>query len=792
MFKNRKVIKELGKQILNQKELLNRLNFGFDDVSLSLIEIEYDPNLYNENRAYQSNFCYNPNTRVLTTSEENQDFFNQMSNLVAIKDGKLLDSYYMDGGRLESSDPSVRAEFMRKWDFISNSETAYLETSDGEKTEVFIESMIRTCNAVDWDTNSQYLILSDFYYLVSTEFSDHYLLSIKGDQANIESLTSKKFYSLRGSHKLSVAAEKDDVYFASVSLECYKQRTNLIADYFGLTGHDLKIKKEPFEIFNFNKKKIVEPLNTYVYIDNVLSFVNKQRTAISKNKNQLMIEKYVSKYNLEELIFERIDQEALGLKKFGDGKAMLIDRIDQSERIYLIRKFDSLMDIDPFHRYSESDTRLVVSYVAIATNEGYFEASRVNKYQFVPKLIGTRKNLYDSTFVEPTSFSYSEDSVFKYMLKDIEALRGINKLMFLTEILKGNYLESLLKSELKPIIQFAMTHQNLTTHRSITNRIGGFLGQFKVNEKSFNKIVGMTAYQAKYLLKNPFYHSSPMAVHLKMLFKPEMYEKTGYTTYSGVMYRRRKPAKEKFVSITEIDDKEYSEAANLLLDLYLTFTLQLDGVCRLDEAISLINMSGMTYNDKKKSLSFMLSILQCDVQITGLLSSQENFNHYLDYLRLLFDNKEIMAEQDMDLNSFTDSKEIIQDRFEIVGNLVNDRKSHELQKNFDSRYDNKWNRYEYEGEDYVIIAPKKVNELYREGNKLSHCVASYADSLSEGRTNVYFIREKKDLQKPFYTIEISNRDRVVQVRGFANCSPTPPVSKFVNEFKRNKLKERVS
>lgn len=80
----------------------------------------------------------------------------------------------------------------------------------------------------------------------------------------------------------------------------------------------------------------------------------------------------------------------------------------------------------------------------------------------------------------------------------------------------------------------------------------------------------------------------------------------------------------------------------------------------------------------------------------------------------------------------------------------------------------------------ILIRPCKTQaELTIEGEKLSHCVAGYANDVVEGKKAIFFIRREKEPNKPWYTLELDERKlRVVQNRGKGNCDRTKEVREF--------------
>lgn len=103
----------------------------------------------------------------------------------------------------------------------------------------------------------------------------------------------------------------------------------------------------------------------------------------------------------------------------------------------------------------------------------------------------------------------------------------------------------------------------------------------------------------------------------------------------------------------------------------------------------------------------------------------------------------------------------------------------------------RWKKWEWKGdENFCVIAPKNPVDIAREGLTLKHCVKSYIPSIANGNTNVVFIRRKNASDKPFFTVEIDNRNHIRQVHGMcnANASTVTGLVEFVETWaKRKKL-----
>lgn len=71
--------------------------------------------------------------------------------------------------------------------------------------------------------------------------------------------------------------------------------------------------------------------------------------------------------------------------------------------------------------------------------------------------------------------------------------------------------------------------------------------------------------------------------------------------------------------------------------------------------------------------------------------------------------------------------------------------------------------------DYIAILPQSCAEIVQEGAALRHCVAGYAERHAEGKLTIMFLRRANELDKPYYTIEISaNAYKIIQCRGYRN------------------------
>lgn len=127
-------------------------------------------------------------------------------------------------------------------------------------------------------------------------------------------------------------------------------------------------------------------------------------------------------------------------------------------------------------------------------------------------------------------------------------------------------------------------------------------------------------------------------------------------------------------------------------------------------------------------------------------------------------------------------RDIIREHFAIV-EYYKKRKA-EIDKNNFLRHAEKCKKYTYEDGEYVVIVPRDSDDIHREGDRLHHCVGSYASRVAGGSTNIVFIRKVKEPEKPFFTAEITNEGYLRQIHGLKNrnISTEPDLVPFVKKW----------
>lgn len=97
-------------------------------------------------------------------------------------------------------------------------------------------------------------------------------------------------------------------------------------------------------------------------------------------------------------------------------------------------------------------------------------------------------------------------------------------------------------------------------------------------------------------------------------------------------------------------------------------------------------------------------------------------------------------------------------------------------------------RFYFETKKYLIRAPHDHRELIREGEKLHHCVATYAKSIAREESYILFIRDKEAPEDPLFTLEL-NPDtlQVRQCRGLKNCGYGKDIEAFIRKWRAAKI-----
>ena len=92
-------------------------------------------------------------------------------------------------------------------------------------------------------------------------------------------------------------------------------------------------------------------------------------------------------------------------------------------------------------------------------------------------------------------------------------------------------------------------------------------------------------------------------------------------------------------------------------------------------------------------------------------------------------------------------------------------------------------KYPWTNGRYAVVVPKDLFSIKEEGHLLHHCVGTYTSKVAEWKSIMLFIRDTKEMEHPFYTLELCD-GRIVQCRGKYNHDMTDEVKQFVEAYNR--------
>ena len=165
-------------------------------------------------------------------------------------------------------------------------------------------------------------------------------------------------------------------------------------------------------------------------------------------------------------------------------------------------------------------------------------------------------------------------------------------------------------------------------------------------------------------------------------------------------------------------------------------------------------------------------------------SMQDLVNEYKDYL-------EMCAKQKYDMkNSFVLFPADLQKAHDKVVQRIKIKADAKTRRDFNAAYQRVMGQLDFEHDGMRIVYPANLDDIVAEGNAQHHCVGGYVDKVAEHKTMILFLRKCKDVNKPFYTVEVRDR-KVVQVRGMQNAAPTPEVKRFMDIWEKRVLQSRA-
>lgn len=202
---------------------------------------------------------------------------------------------------------------------------------------------------------------------------------------------------------------------------------------------------------------------------------------------------------------------------------------------------------------------------------------------------------------------------------------------------------------------------------------------------------------------------------------------------------------------------QYEKRLNTQLD---------DGIYKWFEAASLYPKDlkeMLSYMSVTKAMNFIKRQLELGFASVGTVI--RTYDDYINMaLRLKFNLKKEIFNRPKNL--VTAHNEVIEmcdnvDTVKRAGQIIN------TYPDIDTICQSIKDKYEFENEQFSIVVPEKVEDIINEGKILRHCVGSsdiYFERIQNRETYIVFLRHTKEVDKPYYTLEIEPNGTIRQKR----------------------------
>lgn len=174
----------------------------------------------------------------------------------------------------------------------------------------------------------------------------------------------------------------------------------------------------------------------------------------------------------------------------------------------------------------------------------------------------------------------------------------------------------------------------------------------------------------------------------------------------------------------------------------------------------------------------LMTKTQNPIKVAKYLEKQHKKDNRCDY-KFLEDywRMAIITEYDIENQSILFPQQLYQ-----AHNRVMDIAKKEEIKTYDKQLKKRFqflSQFTWENDELLIRPVMSGEELKAEGDKLRHCVYTYAKSIATGKTAIFFIRKKSSPDEPFFTLELDETNLTIkQNRGKCNCNTTEEITVF--------------
>ena len=384
----------------------------------------------------------------------------------------------------------------------------------------------------------------------------------------------------------------------------------------------------------------------------------------------------------------------------------------------------------------------------------------------------------DDPSLDKTVFRFAED-VYKSVRNE-----DYTKILLFT--VTNPIIEQLYKSPFKPICEYMLKDTRFTNAGRLITKFFGV-----PSEKGGVKGLGFNKHQIKKIVDVINKDGKDYEILYKL---PSLIKTVVSNTTTDNYWEPLTCFAPEYVDVSPIDDKTFDEMVDNIVDI-IKYLKKSHCRWRYSEDEMLYYYKLMLCAIKLYPTNQVIKMLEL---ISKVIKASENecdtdrtLRFYFDFLGMVKEIKDTgeLANIRVIFSGDNLKEQIIHAHNEIVElrrvmELEIQAKRLEAQETNFSINTKKCEKYEYEGENFVAIIPKKAVELVVEGIELHHCVGSYVGRVASGVTNIMFIRKSSDLEKPFFTVEISKTGVIEQIHGSCNCcvEEDSDLEKFVKEW----------
>ena len=239
-----------------------------------------------------------------------------------------------------------------------------------------------------------------------------------------------------------------------------------------------------------------------------------------------------------------------------------------------------------------------------------------------------------------------------------------------------------------------------------------------------------------------------------------LYEHRGECGYKEIICAKAFP-NEKFEVIKELANVLGEDVSKFDIDVLQDITAHVS----LHKALKYI-----VFQNKKRNNNGAISIYRDYIRMSVDKGEFDKKNSMIAFPKHLDEEHQRLVEWKNQNN-----REIRTAELDMIDSLLS-----EYHKQFD---------FVKEGEELIVTAPEKGEDIISEGRKQHICVGGmsmpYISQMAHKEGAILFIRKQDTPETPYYTMEVRNGS-ICQVRGACNCAPSQEVKDFVEEFAKAK------